>query len=184
MRLKAFLKYVAAGAVLGAAAGALPIALFDSPQPRETAIVLWAAAGALLGAGGGVAGWSLGHVAWEAALGALFCVFGASVIPLIDRLPETESARAFAILICVLAAGAAIGARHTWRLGRRVALPAALFAGIGSLGGLALATALPAGADSVAGLMFSGAALGALLWGGVALAKAIFGVRPESFRVS
>lgn len=186
MRLKAFFKYVAAGAVLGASAGALLVLFsFESDSQGEALRVSWVLAGALLGAGGGVAEWSVGHVAWDSGLGALFCVFGfASLVPATDTWLESASTRAFAIVIYVLAAGAAIGVRHTWRLGVRVALPAGLFAGIGSLGGVALAAALPALANSFASFMLAGAGMGALLWGGVALAKAIFGVRAESFRVS
>lgn len=188
MRTRGVVLYAAVGCVLGGLAGvAAAGALCVFPTSRDRALFLAALAGGLVALAGAISTRSQRAALYECAAGVLMGVAALGI-----ALNFLESAGKAALpaglpavvsVLYTLGFSAVLGVLHTWRYGKAVAAPAALFAGIGGLTALFLATTIVSVESAYATAGASGAIFGALVWAGVGLARRLFGVDVEVFRV-
>jgi len=180
------IRYLGAGLVLGALAGIIPAAAWQRTSDDFFEMVLLGVTGAVLAGAGGVAAGSARRAFLDAVVGLVLAgpglFFGLGL--LWNSFGQGQSSRAFCLVLYTVAASAVLTVSHTWNDPRRVALPAACFACIASVGALALIASFFSEAHLVSSLVASGAVWGGLFWTGLAVARSIFGVNIDAFRVN
>lgn len=187
MRFRRVIVYALAGCVLGGLAGLAAGGAFSASDPTgRTALALMCVAGGLLASAGAIASSSRRAAMYDCPAGILATGLGlyGTAHLVAPGASMSTGARAASVVALALVVSATLGAVHTWRHGWRIGAPAAVFAGIGGLAAVVAATQIISEGSLYATSLESGAIFGALVWGAVGLAKMLFGVDVEAFRVS
>jgi hypothetical protein len=186
MRTATALLYPAVGAATGAAAGAIAAAGGGAALSSGWArVLLLAASGAVLMAAGAAASKTKRTLLYDCAAGAVIVGPVSYYLPGVSGFVFNSTAlNPLATAGFVLFAGAALIAVHTFRYGKRVAVPAVFLAALSALVALALVARFVTSDRPFSTYALSGAIFGAALWGAAGAARKLFGADVEAFRVS
>lgn len=187
MKGKTIVLYAAAGAALGALSGVLATAAALNVR-REWMMmaVLAGIAGAVLAAAGGIVARSRRALVHDAVLGFLFAAaaFYPLVISYYRYADDYPGLVAVGSVMLATAFGFMLGFSHMRATGQRGArFGAATFASVAALFAVAAAAQFLSGQYPYITAAASGALAGALIWGAIAAAARLLGVRAEDYRV-
>lgn len=186
MQARRVVFYTLAGALAGCLAGLLAAAALGRfGEAGPAGLLLAACSGLVVSAGGGAAMRSrrafLSEIPAGTALAVGLFALGRAFPSLVASSGNTP---ALAAVASVIVFSAAVAALHTWHVaGSRVAFVSAIFASIGGLAALAASASLVNATHPYLTLAAAGGIYGAAVWAAVGVARRLFGVDVEEFRV-